>query len=356
MKATETTGHSQPTPAQRLWMYESMVKNRYFEQRMAEVYMEGKRPKFDLAKGIFPGEYHVSAGQEPCAVGVAPHLRDDDWCGATHRSHHIAIARGVSGRRMAAEMLGKKTGLCRGYGGHMHLFDPGKKFSTIGIVGEGLPLALGAALSYKLRGTDNVAVSYIGEGAANQGAFHETLNMAGLWKLPLIVIVEDNSWGVSVSKRQSTAVESNVARAAGYNMPGVLVPDNDPCRIFEVAGEAVRLARTGGGPTLIEILTVRMEGHFMGDIEQYRPEEEKSALPTQDPLPRFRSSLLDGGFSDEQQLARLEADVRAEVESWIQYARHSEYPAPEDTLRWESGGDADVRAATQEIEVTGSGR
>ena len=316
----------------KVWMYEHMLKNRYFEHRMAELYMEGKRPKFDLAKGIFPGEYHVSAGQEPCAVGVAPHLRDDDWCGAAHRSHHVAIARGVSGNAMAAEMLGKKTGLCRGYGGHMHLFDMSRKFSTIGIVGEGMPLALGAAMSYQMRGMDNVAVTYVGEGAANQGAFHETLNMAGLWKLPLITIIEDNAWGVSVSKKESTAVADNIVRAAGYGMPGVLVDDNDPCRIYEVAGEAVARARRGAGPTLIEIKTVRMEGHFMGDIEQYRPEEEKSALPENDPIPRFRARLAAEGVLIGEALTRLESEVRAEVELWIQFARDSEYPAPEDAL------------------------
>jgi pyruvate dehydrogenase E1 component alpha subunit len=321
-----------PDTRTQIWMYESMLKNRYFEMRMAAVYMEGKQPKFDLAKGIFPGEFHVSSGQEPCAVGVMPHLRDDDWCGSTHRSHHVAIARGVSGKGMAAEMLGKKTGLCGGYGGHMHLFDASKKFSTIGIVGEGLPLALGAALSYKMRGLDNVAVVYSGEGAANQGAFHETLNMAGLWQLPLITIIEDNAWGVSVSKKESTAVESNVVRAAGYNMPGILIDDNDPYRIYAAAGQAVERARKGGGPTMIEIKTIRMEGHFMGDVEQYRPEEEKSSLPENDPIPKFRARILTEGIISEDQLTHLETEARAEVEGWIDFARDSEYPAPEAAL------------------------
>jgi TPP-dependent pyruvate/acetoin dehydrogenase alpha subunit len=313
-------------------MYEAMFKNRCFEGRLAAVYMEGKQPKFDLAKGIFPGEYHSSSGQEPCAVGVMPHLRDDDWCGSTHRSHHVAIARGVSGKAMAAEMLGKKTGLCGGYGGHMHLFDARKKFSTMSIVGEGMPLALGAALSYKLRGLDNVAVTYIGEGAANQGAFHETLNMAGLWQLPLITIIEDNAWGISVSKKESTAAESNILRAAGYNMPGILIDDNDPYRIYEAAGAAVERARQGGGPTLIEIRTIRMEGHFMGDVEQYRPEKEKSGLTENDPISIFRARILAEKIISEAELERLEADVRSEVEAWIQFARDSEYPAPEAAL------------------------
>ena len=316
----------------KIWMYEHMFKNRYFEASMTEVYMEGKRPKFDLAKGIFPGEYHVSAGQEPCAVGVIPHLRDDDWCGTGHRSHHVAVARGISGKGMTAEMLGKVTGLCRGYGGHMHLFDKSKNFSTTGIVAEGMPMALGAALSYKMRGRDNVAAVFVGEGAANQGAFHETLNMAGLWRLPLITIIEDNSWGVSVSKKESTAVESNVTRADGYNMPGVLVENNDPYLIYEAAQEAVDRAREGGGPTLIEVQTVRLEGHFTGDVEQYRPEEEKRGLPENDPIPRLRSRLLNENIATDEKLTALEDEVKKEVDSWIVFARESEYPRTEDAL------------------------
>ena len=309
-----------------------MFKNRYFEASMTEVYMEGKRPKFDLAKGIFPGEYHVSAGQEPCAVGVIPHLRDDDWCGTGHRSHHVAIARGISGKGMTAEMLGKITGLCRGYGGHMHLFDKSKNFSTTGIVAEGMPMALGAALSYKMRGRDNIAAVFVGEGAANQGAFHETLNMAGLWRLPLITVIEDNSWGVSVSKKESTAVASNVIRADGYNMPGVLVENNDPYLIYEAAQDAVDRAREGGGPTLIEVQTVRLEGHFKGDVEQYRPEEEKSALPENDPIPRLRARLLNENTATDEKLTALEDEIKKEVDSWIVFARESDYPRPEDAL------------------------
>lgn len=322
----------QPDRKIKIWMYECMLKNRIFEMRMVDVYMEGKRPKFDLAKGIFPGEYHLSAGQEPCAVGVVAHLREGDWCGTGHRSHHVAVARGVSGPAMAAEMLGKKSGLCGGYGGHMHLFDPRTKFSSTGIIGEGLPLALGAALSYKLRRLESVAVAFIGEGATNQGAFHETLNLAGLWKLPLITVIEDNGWGVSVSKRESTAVESNAVRAAGYAMPGVRVEGNDPCRIYEAAGEAIVRARRGGGPTLLELETLRLEGHFMGDVEPYRPDEEKRARAANDPIPKFRAQLLQEGVALDEELVSLEARVRAEVEAWIEHAREDDYPRPEDAL------------------------
>lgn len=322
-----------PDRTTRLWMYEAMFKSRCFEEQLAAVYLEGKRPRFDVAQGILPGELHLSNGQEPCAVGVVAHLRAGDWCGASHRSHHIAVACGVSGEAMTAEMFGKQSGLCGGYGGHMHLFDAGRKFSSGSIVAAGLPLALGAALSFRLRKLPSVAVAFIGEGAANQGAFHETLNLAGLWKLPLITVIEDNSWGVSVSKRESTAVESNALRAAGYAMPGSRVTGNDPCAIYEAAGEAIERARRGGGPALLELETLRLEGHFVGDVEQYRPQSERDARAAQDPIPAFRERLLREGAANDEALRRLESAVRAEIERWIDHARAAPYPAPEAALR-----------------------
>jgi pyruvate dehydrogenase E1 component alpha subunit len=183
-----------------------------------------------------------------------------------------------------------------------------------------------------MRKQDSVAVAFTGEGSANQGAFHETLNMAGLWQLPLITVIEDNGWGVSVSKAQSTAVASNVERAAGYGMPGVLVDDNDPCSVYAAAAEAVQRARSGGGPTLIEIRTLRLEGHFVGDVQQYRPEEELQTALRNDPIPRFRARLLAEGLADEAELVRLESGARAEVDAWIQHARDDEYPRPEDAI------------------------
>ncbi|MBV2204312.1 MAG: thiamine pyrophosphate-dependent dehydrogenase E1 component subunit alpha, partial [Pseudomonas sp.] len=191
---------TQPTPSQRLWMYEQMLTSRYMEESIERIYMEGKTPVFNMAKGPIPGEMHLSNGQEPCAVGVCAHLEAGDIVTATHRPHHIAVAKGVDLNEMMAEIFGKATGLSGGRGGHMHLFDGRVNFSCSGIIAEGMGPAVGAALSRQLQGKPGVAVSFIGEGAANQGAFHETLNLAALWKLPVVFVIEDNAWGISVAK------------------------------------------------------------------------------------------------------------------------------------------------------------
>ncbi|MBS1870029.1 MAG: thiamine pyrophosphate-dependent dehydrogenase E1 component subunit alpha, partial [Actinobacteria bacterium] len=234
-----------PTPDQLLWMYETMLVIRKYEETMVDVYMEGKLPPhiqkglaFDIGAGPVPGEMHLAAGQEPVAVGVCAHLRDDDTVVGTHRPHHFAIAKGVPINEMTAEIFGKATGLSAGKGGHMHLFDPAHKFSCSGIEGASMPPACGAALAAKRLGRDSVAVAVLGEGAANQGTFHESLNLAGVWQLPVVFVVEDNGWAISVKKEVATAVASNAARGVAYDIPGVDVPENDPLAVFEAAGEA----------------------------------------------------------------------------------------------------------------------
>ena len=228
-----------PHEDQLLWMYETMLVIRDFEERMVNIYLEGKLPPdiqhglaFDIGGGPVPGEMHLAAGQEPVAVGVCAHLRDDDTVVGTHRPHHFAIAKGVPLDKLAAELFGKATGLSRGKGGHMHLFDPERNFSCSGIEGASLPPATGAALAYKKLGQDSVAVAFFGEGAANQGTFHEALNLAGLWNLPAVFICEDNRWAISVPKDKSTAIASNADRAAAYGMPGVSVDHNDAVEVF----------------------------------------------------------------------------------------------------------------------------
>ena len=322
----------QPTRDQKLWMYEHMLISRYFEEAIEEIYMEGKTPAFNMADGPIPGEMHLSNGQEPCAVGVCAHLKASDIVTATHRPHHQAIAKGVDLKRMAAEILGKKTGLSGGRGGHMHIFDANVNFACAGIVAQGMGPAVGAALSRKMQNKDGVAVAFIGEGAANQGAFHETLNLAALWQLPVIFVIEDNAWGLSVAKTDSTAVSRNDVRAAAYGMPGHYIEGNDPIAIFDIAGEAIARARKGGGPALIEIETYRLAGHFMGDAEGYRPEGEKDALFAKDPIPVMRDRMMaDGELSDSQD-REITARARAAVDDAIAFARDSAYPAPEETL------------------------
>lgn len=322
----------QPDKQQQLWMYEHMLISRYFEETIEKIYMEGKTPAFNMANGPIPGEMHLSNGQEPCAVGVCAHLNAGDIVTATHRPHHIAIAKGVDLNRMAAEIFGKKTGLSGGRGGHMHIFDPAVNFSCSGIVAQGMGPAVGAALSRKMSKREGVAVAFFGEGAANQGAFHETLNLAAVWQLPVLFVIEDNSWGISVAKSDATAVARNDVRASAYGMPGVHVAGNDPFAIFAAAGEAVARARAGGGPTLIEIETWRLAGHFMGDAEGYRPKGEKEALLAKDPIPKMRDRLIANGNLSADSDAKLGAGARGRVDAAIAFARESSYPAPEEAL------------------------
>lgn len=321
-----------PSNAQRLWMFEQMLVSRYLEESIERIYMEGKTPVFNMANGPIPGEMHLSNGQEPCAVGVCAHLGAEDIVTATHRPHHIAVAKGVDLDEMVAEIFGKATGLSGGRGGHMHLFDARVNFSCSGIIAQGMGPAVGAALSRQLQGKPGVAVAFLGEGAANQGAFHETLNLAALWKLPVVFVIEDNAWGISVAKAASTAIERNYLRAAAYGMPGVFVPGNDADAIFAAAGEAIARARAGEGPSLIEIETHRLAGHFMGDGETYRPAGEKEALLAKDPIPAYRQRLLTLGVADEPTLAGLEEVARGRIDAAVQFARDSAYPAPEEAL------------------------
>lgn len=316
----------QVPPEHRLKMYFQMVVSRKLELRIKEIYFEGKKPVFNMAKGPIPGEMHLSIGQEPCAVGVCAHLRDSDTVTAPHRPHHIAVAKGVRLNAMAAEIFGKKSGLSGGLGGHMHLFDASVNFSCSGIVGEGIAPAVGAALAARMQSRDDVAVSFMGDGAANQGQFHEALNLASIWKAPVVFVIEDNAYGISVAKSSCTAVARNADRAAGYGMEGIFIPGNDPDEIYRVAGDAIRKAREGGGPTLIEIETHRLEGHFVGDDESYRPGAERERLKTLDPIEIYRKRLIDEGMSENDALA-LEDDAERMVEDAIDFARRSEYPA-----------------------------
>jgi pyruvate dehydrogenase E1 component alpha subunit len=319
-----------PNPKQRLWMYERMLASRYLDEAVFAAYFEGKSPVFNMAKGPVPGEMHQSFGQEPCAVGVLAHLGADDAVGAAHRPHHVAVARGVDLKRMAAELFGKKTGLSGGRGGHMHLYDRNVNFFCSGIIGEGLGPCAGMALARKVRSLPGITVCFIGEAAANQGAFHEVLNMASLWKLPFVCVIEDNKYGVSVPKRLSTAVERNPDRGAAYGCHGEYVEGNDADLIFAAAGRAVERARGGAGPTILELETERLHGHFIGDMAVYRSEAERKAQV--DPIPLYRRRLLGERLFDEATAAALEARVRAEVDAAIQFARDSDYPAPAEAL------------------------
>jgi TPP-dependent pyruvate/acetoin dehydrogenase alpha subunit len=330
----------EPSTEQLRWMYETMVKIRYYEETMAKVYLDGKLPPkiqkglaFDIGSGPVPGEMHLAAGQEPVAVGVCAHLRKEDTVVGTHRPHHFAIAKGVPLDKMTAEMFGKATGLGRGKGGHMHLFDPEHKFSCSGIIGASLPPACGAALAAKKLGKDWVAVAFFGDGAANQGSFHESLNLAAIWKLPVIFVCEDNKYAISVEKSASTAVSWNSDRAGAYGIPGVLVERNDAYEVYQAAGAAVERARRGEGPSLIEVKTDRYFGHFQGDGEAYRPKGETKELRANDPIVHFANSLSQQGILDSTEADNLAERARQAVDAAFEFARNSPYPEPEEALQ-----------------------
>lgn len=311
-------------------MYRIMVRSRTLDDALAEQYWVEKQPIFAFGRGPLPGELHTSHGQEPVAAGLCPLLKPEDWITVAHRPHHMAVARGVDLHKMAAELFGKKPGLSGGRGGHMHLYDASVNFSSSGIVGEGIGPAAGMALACRMQGKAGIAVSVIGEAAANQGAFHEVLNLVGIYKLPMILVIEDNKYGVTVHKSASTAVERNSDRAAGYGLAGEFVAGNDPDLIRQACQRAVDRARSGEGGTLLEIETVRLMGHFMGDPAPYITGERKDYQI--DPLPLYRARLIEEGVITEQQAADIESEEKARIDEAIKFALEAPYPDPEEAL------------------------
>ena len=307
--------------------YRQMVRIRTYEEAIRGDYHADKTPAWDIGAGLIPGEMHLAAGQEPVAVGLCAHLTADDALTAPHRPHHLALAKGVDMRKMTAEIYGRETGLGRGKGGHMHLFDPSQHFSCSGIIAEGMPVAVGQAFAFHRRGTTNVAVAVAGEGAANQGAFHESLNLASLWKLPVVFVIEDNDWAISVPRDASTSVPSNATRAAAYGVAGERVEGNDIEAVYQAAGRAVTRARAGEGPTLLEVHTVRLWGHFEGDAQAYRG-DELAVAESHDPIPAYEAKLRADGVLDDAAVQAIRAEAAAEVADAIAFAKSSPEPSP----------------------------
>jgi pyruvate dehydrogenase E1 component alpha subunit len=324
------------SPETRRSFYATMCLSRAFDDAMIALYWEGKLPIFQFGAGPLPGELHCSNGAEPVGVGVCGALGPDDMITADHRPHHVAVARGVDLDRMAAELLGKKPGLSQGKGGHMHIYDPAVNFASSGIIAEGMAPAAGMALARRLQKKPGIAVAFLGEGAANQGAFHEVCNMVGLWKLPVIVVVQDNEWGVSTAKSESTAVERNSDRAAGYAMAGEFVATNDPDDIFEAASRAVARARAGEGGTILELKTARLAGHFMGDQQAYIPEQMKQA----DPIPLYREKLIREGVLTSEEADAIEAKAKARMAEAMEFAKAAPYPDPAEAYTHVFAGEA----------------
>lgn len=304
-------------------LYREMYTIRYYNQRLQEAYDDGE--------GI-PSGIHGSMGQEAPAVGVCQLLHEDDWALASHRSPHVAIAKGIDLKGLVAEQLGKQGGISNGKAGEQHILDRDANFISGAIVAQHLPAATGIALANKKRGTDNVVVGFIGDGAANQGGFYECLNFASVHDLPILFVIEDNRWGISTPKDRVTAVADNSKRAEGQNMPGTRIEDNDVLTVREEAEEAVERARNGEGPTLLEIKTYRLMGHFFADPEEYRTPDELTEMEADDCMPKILDAVRDAGVSTDE-VADVESAVEAEVDEAIRYGVDQPMPDAETATR-----------------------
>lgn len=273
--------------------------------------------------------YYSPRGQEVIPAAFAPVLRSDDFVVTTYRGLHDHLAKGVDLKALWAEFLGRVDGTCKGKGGPMHITDPSSGLMvTTGVVGSGLPIANGFGLAASLRGTDQVTVVNFGDGASNIGAFHEALNLAGVWKLPVVFVCQNNRYAEHTPFHEGTGAELVSSRAQGYGMPGVTVDGNDPLAMHEVAAEAVGRARAGEGPTLIEANTYRFHGHLLGDTMEYQPAQEREAAIEADPVPRFRAWLIEQGHLSEDEVAAIEAGIEAELDEAVEFAMAS--PPPDD--------------------------
>ena len=302
-----------------LWMYEKLVTIRRFEEQSRREADAGK------LRGM-----HSSIGQEAVPTGICAHLRDDDYVLGTHRSHHHCIAKGVDLNEMMAELLGKATGTNKGKGGTMHIADINKgMLGANGVVGSNIPVATGVALSAKVRGSDQVSVVFFGDGASSQGSLHESMNIASIWKLPVLFVCENNRYAESTPFEYAVAGGSIANRAAGYDMPGVLVDGQSALDMFEVGKEAVARARAGEGPTLIEAQTYRYQGHFGADDPLgYRTQEEEDYYEARDCIVTLKAHITDGGYATEGDIDEIEARALTAVVAATTFADESPFPDP----------------------------
>jgi len=303
-----------------VWYRMRMIRS--FEEKLNDLVMAGR----------LSGFLHLCAGQEAVAVGVASHLTDRDYLASNHRGHGHCIAKGVEVRGMMAELFGRATGLCKGNGGSMHIadFDKGM-LGANGIVGAGIPLAVGAALAARTRKSDAVSVVFFGDGASNQGAFHESANIAALWKLPAIFVCENNGYGEATPAEFAVSVPDIADRAAAYGIPGVVADGMDFFEVHAVAGEAIARARRGEGPSLLEFKTYRYFGHFIGDNTAYRSKEESDEVRrNRDPLDRFEDQVTSSGLVEADAMREIDARVAEEIEAAVTFAESSPFPAPEE--------------------------
>jgi pyruvate dehydrogenase E1 component alpha subunit len=286
-----------------------------------------------FARGLMHGTMHLSIGQEASATGACFALRDDDAITSTHRGHGHCIAKGADLERMMAELLAKETGYCRGRGGSMHIADVATgNLGANGIVGGGIPIAAGAGLAYQLQGIDRVVVSFFGDGATNEGAFHEAVNLASIWNLPVVFVCENNKYGMSFSTEKSMAVETIAERSQGYGLPGVTVDGNDVEAVHEAVTTAVDRARAGEGPTLVEALTYRWKGHSKSDKNLYRTREEISEWRDKDPIGRFEALVVERGVLTAADVEEVRSAATNDVRAAARRANAAPDANPDDLL------------------------
>ncbi len=308
---------------QHLRFYRSMFRIRRFEETVVEMGQAGH----------IPGIVHVYIGEEPVAVGVCEALNPDDYISGTHRGHGHCLAKGMQADRMMAELFAKATGYNRGKGGSMHIASLADGvLGCNGIVAGGVGLATGAGFSARQRGSGQVSVAFFGDGALNRGSLHEAMNLAAVWKLPVLFVCEDNGWAISMSSQRSVAVNDVSVRAEGYGMPGVSVDGNDVTAVYQAAREAVERARAGEGPTFLVCRTSRIRGHEEGDAQAYRDPEDLKAAISSDPVTNYRKRLLEEGLVTEEELEEIETEVAGEVEEAVAFAKESPAPALESAL------------------------
>lgn len=303
-------------------LYRMMVRIRRVEERLEELFRAGD---------VY-GSLHLCIGQEATAAGACAALRPDDYITCTYRGHGAALAKGVPVPAVMAELFGRETGCCHGRGGSMLLTDlsRGLLFAT-GIVAAGIPIAVGAALGAQLSGSDRVALTFFGDGATNQGVFHEALNMAGLWKLPCILFCENNLYAEMTPIREEASVERLADRGCAYGIPGVVIDGNDVETVFDATVAAATRARAGEGPTLIEAITYRLTGHMFGDTQPYRSQDEVEAWRAKEPLVVTRGRLRERGVADEV-MAGVDVEVETEIQAAIAFARQSPEPRREEAM------------------------
>ncbi len=304
-------------------LYTRTLKVRLFESKVWDIF----------GQNLIPGTLHLYLGQEAVAAGVTAALKKTDWIQSTHRGHGHVVAKGADMKRAMAELLGKSTGSCKGKGGSMHItqFDVGVLGAT-GVVASGLPIAVGAALSCKMRGTKDVVACFFGDGASNNGTFGESLNMSSIWKLPVIWVVENNFYAMGTPIKWTCPSESIAQRAEGYCIPSKVVDGNNALEVYEAIVEAVERARKGDGPSLVECRTYRMKGHSRFDPAKYRPKEETEYWLSRDPVEIIKKIAIEQGALTEKEAEKIEKKLQKEVDAAAEFAIKSEYPKPEEAL------------------------